>query len=280
MTPTQRIDLHLHSTASDGTVSPAAVVAAALEAGLTLIALTDHDTAAGVPAARAAAEGTGLTVLAGIEVSATWERGEIHILGYGVDPAHPAIVAHGARAATRRAERMEGMVARLRDQGVNVTMEEVEAVAGVDRESLARPHLARAMVAAGYVEHTWEAFDRYIGDAHPAFVPTNLVSVEDALALIRESGGISSWAHPPEEHMDELLPRMRRAGLDALEVYRPRTPLDRVRRFERRARSGGYLLTGGSDWHGPEGAELGSFQLEAQQVAPFLERVGVDPSRG
>jgi 3',5'-nucleoside bisphosphate phosphatase len=120
-------------------VSPAAVVAAALDAGLTCIALTDHDTAAGVPVAWEAAEGTGLTVLAGIEVSATWERGEVHILGYGVDPAHPAIVAHGAHAATRRSERMEGMVARLQEQGVHVTMAEVEAVAGVDRESLARP---------------------------------------------------------------------------------------------------------------------------------------------
>lgn len=275
MTPTPRLDLHLHSTASDGTVSPAAVVAAALDAGLTCIALTDHDTAAGVPVAREVAKGTGLTVLAGIEVSATWERGEVHILGYGVDPAHPAIVAHGAWAATRRSERMEGMVARLQDQGVHVTMEEVEAVAGVDRESLARPHLARAMVAAGYVDHPWEAFDRYIGDEHPAFVPTNLVTVEEALTLIREAGGISSWAHPPEDHMDELLPRMRRAGLDGLEVYRPRTPVERVRRFERRARSAGLVLTGGSDWHGPEGSELGSFYLESAQVEAFLERLAL-----
>lgn len=279
MNSTSRIDLHLHSTASDGTVSPAAVVAAALDAGLTCIALTDHDTAAGVPAAWEAAEGTGLTVLAGIEVSATWERGEIHILGYGIDPAHPAIMAHGAWAATRRSQRMEGMVARLQEQGLHVTMEEVEAVAGEDRESLARPHLARAMVAAGYVDHTWEAFDRYIGDEHPAFVPTNLVSVEEALTLIRDAGGISSWAHPPEEHMDELLPAMRRAGLDGLEVYRPRTPVDRVRRFERRARSADLVLTGGSDWHGPEGLALGSFHLEPGQIKAFLERVGLDADR-
>jgi len=271
MTPDARIDLHLHSTASDGTLPPAGVVAAALEAGLTLISLTDHDTAAGVPAAIEAARGTPLTVLPGIEVSATWEKGEIHILGYGVDPAHPAMVAHGAHAATRRSARMEGMVERLREQGIQVTMEEVEAVAGEDRESLARPHLARALVASGYVEHTWEAFDRYIGDQHPAFVPTNLVSVEEALELIRQAGGVSSWAHPPEEHMDALLPRMRRAGLDGLEVYRPRAPLERVRRFERRARTVGLVMTGGSDWHGPEGAELGVFHLESAQVAPFLQ---------
>jgi predicted metal-dependent phosphoesterase TrpH len=271
MTSDLRIDLHLHSTASDGTVSPAEVVRHALEGGLTHIALTDHDTAAGVQEAREAARGTGLEVVAGIEVSATWEEGEVHILGYGIDPNHPGILHHGSHAATRREDRMLGMVERLQAQGLPITLEAVEAEAGPDRESLARPHLARALVTAGVVEHAWEAFDRYIGDEHPAFVPTNLVTLEEALALIHEAGGISSWAHPPEAWMDTLLPRMRRAGLQGLEVHRPRTPQERRGRLLRRARSAGLLPTGGSDWHGPEAWVLGEFALGREELSGLLE---------
>ncbi len=273
------VDFHLHSTASDGTLPPGAVVHAAHEAGIRVLSLTDHDTVAGVVAARAAAEALGVGFVAGIEVSATWEDSEIHILGYGVDPEHPELVQHAAWAGTRRTQRMTDMIELLREQGVAVSMEAVEAVAGADRASLARPHLARALVEAGYVEHTWEAFDRYIGDGHPAYVPTNLLPVEEAIELIHRAGGLSSWAHPPEEALDALLPRMRRAGLDGLEVHRPRHNREKVRRLLSRSRSAGLVATGGSDWHGPEGGELGQFRLEAALVAPFLERLGIDPAR-
>jgi 3',5'-nucleoside bisphosphate phosphatase len=271
-----RIDLHLHSTASDGTLPPEGVVGAAVAAGLDLVSLTDHDTAAGVPSALEAARGTGLRVIPGIEVSATWEGGEIHVLGYGVEVSHPDLVAHGACAGGRRVARMEAMVERLQEQGLEVTMDAVESLAGEDRESLARPHLARALQQAGYVEHTWEAFDRFIGDEHAAYVPTNLLPVEEAIELILRVGGIPVWAHPPEEAMDALLPRMRRAGLEGLEVYRPRWGIEKVKRLEARARSAGLLVTGGSDWHGPEAGELGSFSVGAEQLARFLERLGID----
>jgi 3',5'-nucleoside bisphosphate phosphatase len=274
---TPLVDFHLHSTASDGTLPPGAVVHAAHEAGIGILALTDHDTVAGIPPARAAAESLGLTFVAGIEVSATWEESEIHVLGYGVDPEDPGLLDHAEWAGGRRIERMAGMVERLREQGLEVTMEAVESVAGADRGSLARPHLARALVEAGYVEHTWEAFDRYIGDAHPAYLPTNLLPVEEAIELIHRAGGIASWAHPPEEALDALLPRMRRAGLDGLEVHRPRHNREKVRRLLSRSRSSGLVATGGSDWHGPEGGELGGFRLEAGTVAPFLERLGIAP---
>lgn len=279
MTDSLRIDLHLHSTASDGTLSPEGVVAAALEAGLHLVSLTDHDTVAGVGPATRAAEGTGLRVIPGIEVSATWDQGEVHLLGYGVQPDHPDLLAHGAWAGSLRVARMEAMVDRLRAQGLEVTMEAVESLAGEDRESLARPHLARALQEAGYVEHTWEAFDRYIGDGHEAYVPTNLLPVEEAIELVLRAGGVPVWAHPPEEAMDALLPRMRRAGLEGLEVYRPRWGAEKVKRLERRARSAGLLVTGGSDWHGPEGGELGSFTVGAGQVAGLLERLALPTSR-
>lgn len=266
-----RADLHLHSTASDGTVPPEAVVDAAVAGGLTVLSLTDHDTAAGVPAAAARAASLGVRLISGIEVSARWEEGEVHLLGYGIAPNHPGIEAHARQAGDARVARMEAMVDRLRRQGIGITMEAVEAAAGATRESLARPHLARALVAAGVVEHPWEAFDRYIGDGHPAYLPASLIEVEEALDLIHGAGGVSSWAHPPEAAMDALLPRLCRAGLQGLEVHRPRTPADRLRRLGQRARSAGLLPTGGSDWHGPEGGELGAFHLAEEQVGPFLQ---------
>jgi 3',5'-nucleoside bisphosphate phosphatase len=271
-----RIDLHLHSTASDGTLPPEGVVAAAVAGGLDLISLTDHDTTAGVGSAIAAARGSGLRVIPGIEVSATWEGGEVHVLGYGVEVTHPDLVAHGAWAGARRVARMEAMVERLQEQGLDVTMEAVESLAGEDRESLARPHLARALQQAGYVEHTWEAFDRFIGDEHAAYVPTNLLPVEEAIDLVLRTGGIPVWAHPPEEAMDALLPRMRRAGLEGLEVFRPRWGVEKVKRLEGRARSAGLLVTGGSDWHGPEAGELGGFSVDAGKLAGFLERLDLE----
>jgi 3',5'-nucleoside bisphosphate phosphatase len=277
MATAEHIDLHLHSTASDGTLPPAQVVAAAAAGGLEVISLTDHDTIAGVSQAVEAGRSLGVRVIAGLEVSATWDGGEVHVLGYGVDPKHPDLLAHGAWAGGLRADRMAAMVARLQEQGVDVTMDSVEAEAGEDRESLARPHLARALVAAGYVEHAWEAFDRYIGDAHEAYVPTNLLPVEEAIALILEAGGVPIWAHPPEEHLDALLPRMRRAGLEGLEVYRPRWGVEKVRRLERRVRSAGLLASGGSDWHGPEAGALGEWSVPAALVAPLLERLGETP---
>ncbi len=269
------LDLHLHSTASDGTLSPEGVVAAAVSARLDVIALTDHDTTAGVAAAQEAARGHPLEVIPGIEVSATWSGGEIHILGYFVDPEHPRMREHGEWAGDRRTHRMRTMVERLQERGVEVEMADVEAAAGEERGSLARPHLARALVARGVVETVYEAFDRFIGDAHAAYEPTRLLELEGAVDLIREAGGMAVWAHPPMDHLDALLPRLVRGGLQGLETYRPRNPRDRTLRLERRARSAGLVVTGGSDWHGPEGGELGEFRVSASEVSAFLEAGGL-----
>ena len=265
------VDLHLHSTASDGTLSPEGVVAAAVAARLDVIALTDHDTITGVPSAQEAARGHPLVVIPAIEVSATWSGGEIHILGYYVDPEHPRMREHGEWAGDRRIRRMQVMLERLQDRGVEVELADVEAAAGEDRASLARPHLARALVARGVVESVHEAFDQYIGDAHAAYEPTRLLELEHAVDLIQEVGGIAVWAHPPMEHLDRLLPRLVRGGLKGLETYRPRNPRDRTRLLQRRARSAGLLVTGGSDWHGPEGGPLGEFRVSASEVEAFLE---------
>ncbi len=269
------IDLHLHSTASDGTASPTEVVRAAIEGRLDAIALTDHDTVGGVEEARAAAQGHAIEVITGLEVSSTWEGGEIHILGYFVDVANPELLAHGEFARTRRTERMKGMIERLGEQGVEVAFEAVLAEAGYAESNLGRPHLARAMVGAGHTTSVPEAFDRYIGNDHPAYIPTSLGDPEEALRLIQEAGGVPVWAHPPVEHLDALLPRLIRGGLKGIEVYRPRNSRDRVLLLERVARSTGLVMSGGSDWHGPDDGPLGAFRLDSRDVGKLLELGGL-----
>ncbi len=270
-----RLDLHLHSTASDGAWSPAAVARGA--AGrLDVIALTDHDTTAGVDAARRAASELALHVIPAVELSSTHRGREVHVLGYFVDPAAPALREHEAYAAGARERRMEAMIARLRDQGIMVDMESVIRVAGPERGSLGRPHLARVMVEAGYARSFADAFDRFIGDAHRAFVPTSVATPAGAVEIVRSAGGIAVWAHPPLDLLDGLLPGLVKAGMRGLEVYRPRADPEQVGRLERTARTAGLLVTGGSDWHTPDaGSALGDFHVTGDELARFLEEGGM-----
>jgi len=268
------VDLHMHSRASDGTATPSEVVAAALKGRLDLISLTDHDTVGGVEEAISAAQGHDLQIIPGLEVSTHWHGVEIHILGYFVDLNHQRLREHGVWAGDRRLRRMESMVARLRKLGIEVGMADVETEAGASRKSLARPHLARALVKLGYVTSVPEAFDRYLGDAQQVFEPAALLSPEEGIDLIRASGGIAVWAHPPMDHLDALLPKLVAEGLRGLEVFRPRNSPERVLQLEKRATAAGLLVTGGSDWHGPEGGELGRFRVSSEAVAEFLEQGG------
>lgn len=274
-----RLDLHLHSTASDGALSPEDLVEAAVRARLDVIALSDHDTTAGVGRARKAGMASRIQVVPAVEMSTTWEEGvepeELHILGYFVDPEAPALLTHARRARRQREERLKGMVELLGEQGVEVPFQKVLEAAGPDRQSLARPHLARAMVDAGHVSDVPEAFRRYIGDDHPAYLPTRLLRPEQAVEVIRAAGGIAVWAHPPLELLDVVLPNLLEAGLRGLEVYRPRTPPDKVMRLEREARARGLAMSGGSDWHGPDSGELGEFWVTGEEVAALLEEGGI-----
>jgi len=270
------LDLHLHSTASDGSFPPGAVVHAAVAGHLDVIALTDHDTVAGVGDAMEAARGQSIHIIPGLEVSSTWNDREIHILGYFVDPSEARLRAHGGRARDRRAQRLEEMVERLQGQGVQVSFDDVVVAAGDGVASMGRPHLARALVDRGVVASIPEAFDRYIGNEHPAYIPTRLQDPEAAIAMIHGAGGIAVWAHPPMWMLHDLLPELVKVGLDGLEVYRPRNHADRVRELEQAATGAGLaILTGGSDWHGPDDGELGGFVVDSRQVSAFLERGGM-----
>lgn len=267
-----KLDLHVHTTASDGSWSPEAVVQGAYRGGLDVISVTDHDTAAGYGPARAAAEDLALHVIPGIEVSSTFQGRDVHILGYFFDPEAEAITGHAERAGRRRDERMREMLGRLADQGVEIGFEAVEAVAGPDRGVLGRPHLAGALVQGGHAGSVADAFHRLIGDDCAAFVPTRLLAPREAVDVVRRGGGISIWAHPPSDLVDALLPGLLEAGLGGLEVYRPRNRREETARLESICRSRGLLISGGSDWHTPDsGAELGHFHVEADEIEELLE---------
>lgn len=270
-----RVDLHLHSTASDGSLAADALVAAAAGGGLDIIALADHDTTAGVPAAAAASADAGLTLVTAIELSASYGDAEVHILGYGVDPEHASLRAHGESAVTRRRERVVEMLQRLAALNVAVEMDDVLEAAGQGHGSLGRPHVARAVVARGYAGSVAEAFDRWLADDGPAFVPTALLEPRDAVALIHESGGLALWAHPAPRQFEPRLEHFAASGLDGIECYRPRLNAVDQGRLERAAASYGLLLSGGSDWHGGWQGRLGDFFVPADRVAPLLERLGL-----
>jgi hypothetical protein len=266
-----RLDLHVHSTASDGAWSPEAVVRGAAEGGLDVLALTDHDTVAGYAAAAAVGREVDVQVIPALEASSTWQGRDVHILGYFVDPEATPLRAYGERASRRREERMREMLGRLEGQGISIDFAAVERAAGEDRVVIGRPHLARALVEAGHATSVPDAFDRLIGDGSPAFVPTGLLAPTDAVELVLAAGGVPIWAHPPSDMVDALLPELRRAGLRGLEVYRPKHARSEVLRYEAVCKTARLLVSGGSDWHGPDGGTaLGDFWVGADEVAKLL----------
>lgn len=269
-----RIDLHIHSTASDGSLSPGAVVAAARAGGLHVIAIADHDTVAGVADAQAAAEGS-VHVIPALELS-TYDAGaEYHVLGYFVDTTNRSLMEHGARASGAREVRMHQMLERLGSLGVKVAFEDVLAAAGTKPDSLGRPHLARALHQRGHVTSVSEAFDRYIGDQGPAFVPSALITPFDAIDIIHGAGGVAVWAHPRPDALQTALAAFVAHGLDGVECYRPRLTHGDTERISGIARDAGLFVTGGSDWHGEWQGRLGDFAIERDDVVRFLDIGGI-----
>lgn len=267
------LDLHLHSTCSDGSLAPAALVQAARRVGLHAIALTDHDTTAGIsPARRAAGADGGPIVIAGVELTSSLDGAEVHLLGYGVDPDHASLAAFTDRAARTRSERMAAIVSRLQALGVGITPEDVTVEEGC--ASVGRPHIARALVRVGAVPNFQEAFNRYIRDGAPAFVPSHGPDVREAIAAVREAGGCSVWAHPRLEDA-KAFARLAEAGLGGVEALRPSMDPAVSIALELEARVHGLIVTGGSDWHGGARPALGSWYVTEKHVGAFLDRIGI-----
>lgn len=265
----------MHSWVSDGDVSPADVVRHAEKAKLDVIAVTDHDTAGGVADALAASAGRPITVVPGIEISTVYEGRELHILGYWIDHRSASILNHQEHAVGRRRRRMLGMVARLCEMGLEVTIEDVEKAAGPGVHVLGRPHLARALLALGHTRYFSEAFDRYIGDDGPAYVSEGFPSPRDAIDTIHAAGGKAVWAHPPVEWFGEGIELLAGWGLDGVECYRPGSAPDDVAAFEAAAERLDLLRTGGSDWHGPDRFKLGEFAVAGDRIAALLAAGGL-----
>jgi 3',5'-nucleoside bisphosphate phosphatase len=270
-------DLHTHSDRSDGTLSPDDVVALAGRRDLAGIALTDHDTFEGLDEAAAAAEELGLDFVPGIEFSAEYDGASLHILGYWVDPHDEAVNAELDRLSATRYRRGELIVEKLRELGFEIDFERVRQIAG--GQTIARPHVAQAMVEAGIVATEQEAFDRYISDDGLAYVPKHALEPLEALRLIRRAGGGCVLAHPGMwkgngSVPDELIERMAEAGMVGLEVWNPDHDEEMRSRYAALAERLGLVATSASDCHGERyGYRMGTERTDAETVRELRRRV-------
>jgi len=268
------IDLHSHTTASDGELSPEDLLARARAAGVQILAVTDHDTVKGLARAQAAADTEGVRLVPGIEVSALAEGREIHILGHFVDPAEPGLASYSARLGDERRERMGRMVERMNSLGFPVTLAEVERIAA--GAHLGRPHLALALVARGVATSTREAFDRFLGDGKPGWVDRLRIGAEDAITMLHRAGGTATIAHPGSSKVSGYtFERLAKAGLDGLEIFHPDHVPSQRDAFLRQADQLGLLPTAGSDFHGPRvtpDRSLGMVSLDPSHFARLEAR--------
>jgi predicted metal-dependent phosphoesterase TrpH len=261
------VDLHTHSTASDGILGPEQVIDAAHRCGLAAIALTDHDTINGVPAATAAGEKLGIRVVAGVELSAFEGDHEIHLLALHLSQLD-ALQQRLGELREQRHTRAGRIVEKLNALGVAITLDEVLAQA--NGGAVGRPHVARVLIARGVVHDFRDAFVRYLGGAGAAFVPKARLSVEHAIEIAHEAGALAIWAHPGDGGRRERLEPLVSAGLDGIEVKHPSHSAEDVKRLQALTDYFGLVQSGGSDWHGAsEGPRrLGNMSVPIQ----WLER--------
>jgi predicted metal-dependent phosphoesterase TrpH len=243
-----RVDLHVHSTASDGKLRPSEVVLLAAQVGVKTLALTDHDTTDGVAEAQRTGRETGIEVIAGVEINSEGEHGDAHILGLLIDPAEPTLREQLEAIRDARVGRAKGMLKKLAAMGMPVEWARIRAIAG-DAVSIARPHIARAMVEAGHVATVQEAFDRYIDNDGPAYVNRLRLTMSEAIGVIHGAGGLAVLAHPAHSGLVHLIPQLVDAGLDGVEVYYPTHTPEQQAELLAIAAHYDLVVTGGSDFH-------------------------------
>jgi predicted metal-dependent phosphoesterase TrpH len=245
------IDLHTHTTASDGRCSPPELVRRAAAAGVGVLAVTDHDTVAGCDAARAACAAAGVEFVTGIEITAVVAGRDVHVLGYFLDTESPALGRFLAEQRQQRVDRVRAMIDRLAAHGIALDAAAVLAPGRADTgRAVGRPWIARALVRDGFVADAREAFDRWLAEGRPAFVPRTAASPPEVFARIRDAGGVASLAHPVHLGHDEWIEGFAGAGLAALEVYHSDHDAGATARYHALARRLGLAMSGGSDYHG------------------------------
>jgi predicted metal-dependent phosphoesterase TrpH len=253
------VDLHTHTTASDGTYAPRELVAEAASRGVRVLAITDHDSTEGLAEALAEAERRRpLEIVPGIEINCDVEGAEIHVLGYLMDWHAPWFQDFCGEQRRERRARVHRMVERLAAIGMPLEADEVFAI--VKEGSAGRPHVAQVMVAHGYVRTVREAFDKYLGSGKPGHVPRKKVTPEDAVRIVRKAGGVPVFAHPGLADRDELIPGLIAAGLMGIECYYTEHSAAQRASYLQICKDHDLVATGGSDFHGPKvrAATLGS----------------------
>ncbi len=269
----KRIELHTHSTFSDGTATPAELVTLAGHAGLAALALTDHDTTDGLAEARQAAATTDLEIISGCEISTNLDGRSVHVLGHGFREDDPGLQGLLAQVRRDREERNRLMLARLAELGMPLDLEAVLAYATGD--IVARPHFARAMVERGYVSDIRQAFTRYLRDGGPAHVVVGRPAPVDAVAAIRAAGGASSIAHPRQIALEDdaaweaFFSELTEAGLTGIEIDHPSQNAEQRRYFGAWAKRFDLVWTGGSDFHGAAKPHIELGRGDGTVVIPY-----------
>lgn len=267
--------MHVHTTASDGADTPKEVVGKALRKGLSAIAISDHDTLAGVTEAMEAAAGFRLEVISGVEVNTYYQGMEIHVLGYFIDPNNEEFITTLRDLQDERLVRAEKMVNKLKELGLGIKMSRVMELSGDG--TLGRPHIARALLEKKYVSSLQEAFNQYIGAGKPAYVPRDKLTPAEAIQLIIKAKGVPVLAHPGLSKADSLLPDLIKTGLKGLEVWhKNHTPL-MVEHYYKLTKEYGLIATGGSDYHGAHHDtcnELGAAVAPYESVKKLKEVAG------
>lgn len=266
-------DLHLHTNFSDGTYSPEELVAQAARNNLAAIALTDHDTVEGCERAAIACKAVEIEFIPGAELTAEQNENEIHILGYFLDTHNEKLLAEIAKFQAVRQQRIHEMVARLNELKVALRVEDVIALANC--RSPGRPHVARALVKAGFCTSLDEAFERFLKKHRPAFVPKAKISSQVAIELIHQAGGLAVMAHPGLNRTDEVIPDLVEAGLDGIECFHTKHSTATSEHYLEIADKYNLLVTGGSDCHGMSKGKplIGTVKLPYREVEKLKEAV-------
>jgi predicted metal-dependent phosphoesterase TrpH len=275
-----KVDLHVHTTASDGVHTPEQVVEIAIRSGLQVMGLTDHDTTQGIPAALRAAHGSTLQVWPGVEISTDFNRGEVHLLGYFIDYTNEHLQSVLRTMRESRLERAFHMVQKLAQLNVPVDWPRVLELAAHGNGTVGRPHIATAMLEKGYVSSIGEAFQRYIGRDGPAYVERVKLSSIEAIKLVDASGGLAVLAHPLDsgnrDHgsppdLDATLSRLAEVGLAGLEVFYPNYDKDSIQYLLSLARRWNLVPTGGSDYHGRDSTAIGQINVPYESAQRLFD---------
>lgn len=268
------VDLHLHSTASDGTMEPAEIVEKASELGLSTISITDHDSFAGIDGAIEAAQSRSVDIIPGVELSAYYRSQDVHVIGYFVDRRNALLNERLSKLRESRGLRAKEIVVKLQSAGVNVEWSDVERIA--KGEAVGRPHIAQALVDKGEAQNISEVFKKHLGRGRPGYVAKYVMEIEEILDVVHQAGGVTSLAHPAHWDADEAVLRyLQSHGLDAIEVWHIDHSEEDVRRFNDMASRLGLLMTGGSDCHGERkkhGMVMGSLPIPDTIIDPLRGR--------